>query len=223
METIENNLQSDLNDDMAWRKSNKMHINYQKTSCMTLGSRQRLGNSRVLNIKVNDTTISQVSRQKLLGLYIDEHLNWSTHIDHLCKLISSKISLLQQLSNYVPTHAQKLFYHGYILPLLDYGSVRWGSTSSTNINRLLKIQKCAARIILHADFDTPSSTMLLALTDSQPRLTVNTRIKYSRLSLSRSRRDSLKHFEITVFRHIRFAELRKIPIKQANFTNQHVI
>ena len=35
MEITENNLQSDLNDAMSWCKSNKMHINYQKTSCMT--------------------------------------------------------------------------------------------------------------------------------------------------------------------------------------------
>ena len=47
--------------------------------------------------------------------------------------------------------------------------------------------------------------------------------KYSRLSLSRSRRDPLKHFEISVVRHIRFAELRKIPIEQPNFTNEHII
>ena len=46
---------------------------------------------------------------------------------------------------------------------------------------------------------------------------------YSRLSLSRSRRDPLKHFEISVRRHIRFAELRKIPTEQPNFTNEHVI
>ena len=32
---------------------------------------------------------------------------------------------------------------------------------------------------------------------------------YSRLSLSRTPRDSLKYFEISVLRHIRFAELRK--------------
>ena len=32
---------------------------------------------------------------------------------------------------------------------------------------------------------------------------------YSRLSLSRNPRDSTKHFEISVLRHIRFAELRK--------------
>ena len=46
---------------------------------------------------------------------------------------------------------------------------------------------------------------------------------YSRLSLSRSRRDPLKHFEISVLRHIRCVELRTIPIEQPNFTNEHVI
>ena len=40
---------------------------------------------------------------------------------------------------------------------------------------------------------------------------------YSQLSLSQSRRDPLKHFEIPVLRHIRCAELRKIPIKPTKF------
>ena len=44
---------------------------------------------------------------------------------------------------------------------------------------------------------------------------------YNRLSLSRSPRDPLKHFEISVLRHIMFAELRKIPIEQQNITNEH--
>ena len=53
--------------------------------------------------------------------------------------------------------------------------------------------------------------------------TLSYQLIYSQLSLSRSRRDPLKHFEISVVRHIRFAELRKIPIEQPNFTNEHVI
>ena len=43
-------------------------------------------------------------------------------------------------------------------------------------------------------------------------VTLNTHIPYSlysRLSLSRIPRDSLKYFEISVLRHIRFAELSK--------------
>ena len=35
--------------------------------------------------------------------------------------------------------------------------------------------------------------------------------------------DSLKHFEISVLRHIRFSALRKIQIAQPNFTNEYVI
>ena len=46
---------------------------------------------------------------------------------------------------------------------------------------------------------------------------------YSQLSLSQSQRDPLKHFKLSVLRHIRFAELRKIPIEQPNFTNEQVI
>ena len=52
-----------------------------------------------------------------------------------------------------------LYYQAYILPILDYGSNTLGSTSGTNIERLSKLQKRAARIILEADIMTPSSYM----------------------------------------------------------------
>ena len=42
---------------------------------------------------------------------------------------------------------------------------------------------------------------------------------YSRLSLSRTPRDSMKHFETSVLRHIGFAELRKL-INRTNTLNR---
>ena len=47
--------------------------------------------------------------------------------------------------------------------------------------------------------------------------------KYSRLSLSRNRRDPQKQFEISVLRHIRFVVLRKKQFEQPIFTNDYVI
>ena len=41
-------------------------------------------------------------------VYIDKNLSWSVHIDHLCSVISSKISLLKQLATYVPAKLQKV-------------------------------------------------------------------------------------------------------------------
>ena len=56
-----------------------------------------------------------------------------------------------------------MFYQGYILPLIDYGSKTWGTTTITNIERLSKLQKLAARIILQVDYITPSTTMFCEL------------------------------------------------------------
>ena len=49
------------------------------------------------------------------------------------------------------------------MPLIDYGSLVWGTTSSSNLDRIYKLQKRAARIILHADFNTPSAEMFKEL------------------------------------------------------------
>ena len=57
-----------------------------------------------------------------------------------------------------------LYYQGYILPLIDCGCLTWGETFNANIERLSKLQKLAARrIILHADFTTPSAFMFIEL------------------------------------------------------------
>ncbi|MCG8113294.1 MAG: reverse transcriptase family protein, partial [Candidatus Thiodiazotropha taylori] len=180
IDSIETYLQTDFNNGQRWGIGNKMQINYKKTSCMTAGTRNKLANNRPLNINAGDTRIETVSKQKLLGVYIDENLSWSAHIDHLCISISSKISLLRQLSHYVPRGVLKQFYQGYILPLIDYGSITWGSTCGTNVERLLKLQKRAARIILNAGFDTPSVSMFKEL----GWLSVGGRLKYNKAVLT---------------------------------------
>ena len=149
--TIEHHLQTDGNIAKTWGKENKMHIHYIKTTCMIAGTRHMLHDISPLNLKIDGHDMKNVFQQKLLGLLIDDKLTWSAHIDNICSTLSSKISLLRHLSNYVPTDVLKKFYLGYILPLIDYGSITWSGTSSANIERILKLQKRATRVILHAD------------------------------------------------------------------------
>ena len=93
---------------------------------MAAGTQRRIADSRKLEIHVDNICIENVSKQKLLGVYIDGHLNWAAHIYYLCSNVSSKISLLRQLSQHVPQHVHNLYFHSYILPLIDYGSVIMG-------------------------------------------------------------------------------------------------
>ena len=136
---IESKLQQDGNNTKLWCKQNKMEINYDKILCMIVRTQHRTKNTISLNICIDGNKINDVKKQKLLGIYINENLRWTDDIDHLCANISSKISLLRQLSTYIPTEAQKMFYQGYILPLIDYVLSAWSTTSKGNLERLSRL------------------------------------------------------------------------------------
>ena len=70
---------------------------------------------------------------------------------------------MKLLSKYVNQESLKLFYNAYILPLFDYGCVVWGHCSANNRQRLLKLQKRTARLILKAELTTPSKQMFDSL------------------------------------------------------------
>ena len=61
-----------------------------------------------LELKINDSSIDQVSTFNFLGLHINSQLTWQTHMDEISKKISRVIGLIYKLQ-YILT--QKYFYH----------------------------------------------------------------------------------------------------------------
>ncbi|MCU7800562.1 MAG: reverse transcriptase family protein [gamma proteobacterium symbiont of Lucinoma myriamae] len=157
--TVEKRLQNGANGFRTWCSSNKMYINLSKTTQMTIGTRQNLASSQSIELNIEEEIIQAVSKQKLLGIIIDKTLSWDNQIDAVCLNITRRITLLKLLSNYVDKTSLNQYYKSYILPIFDFGCMIWGRCSFSNVNRLVKLQKRAARIILRADFMTPSQTM----------------------------------------------------------------
>ena len=103
--------------------------------------------------------INNCDSQKLLGIIIDKSLTWDKQIDAVCLNVTRQITLLKLLSKYVDQNSLNIYYKSYILPIIDYGCLIWGRCSTSNTNRLIKLQKRAARIILKVDLMTPSKQM----------------------------------------------------------------
>ena len=72
LKTIEKNLQSDANSAKVWCKQNKMHIIFDKTTYMVLGTRYKLHDTQFLNLIIDNHDVKHVSQQKLQGLHIDD-------------------------------------------------------------------------------------------------------------------------------------------------------
>lgn len=160
-----------LNDDARhiykWCQQNKMVINIEKTKCMLICSKQRQTtlDSRNLNVTINNQLLGNTTSEKVLGVRIDANLTWNVHIDYVCNTISNRIALLRRIKRYMDTPTCILYYKGYILPFMEYYNLEWGSCNQGNIDRIEKLQKCVARIILGASYEERSLTVLLDLVD----------------------------------------------------------
>ena len=70
---------------------------------------------------------------------------------------------MKLLSKNVNQNSLKQYYNSYVLPVFDFGCVVWGNTTAANLTRLVRLQKRAARMILKADFMTPSEQLFKEL------------------------------------------------------------
>ena len=99
-------------------------------------------------IYFNDIPVTQNIIQKHIGLYLDEKLNYNTHIKEKLSKVYKSIGLLRNLSNKLPRQALVTIYKAFIRPHLDYGDIVYDKPNNeTFINKTEKAQYDAALAI----------------------------------------------------------------------------
>ena len=74
-----------------WFQTNQLIVNGSKSNSIFLRSHQKLKIiPEDLTISLNSTLINRSKHIKLLGMIIDEHLNFSEHVSHLTKKVSTR-------------------------------------------------------------------------------------------------------------------------------------
>ena len=83
LDVIENGLNNDITEIQNWCNENQMLINEMYAN---IGTRQKLTrlDCQNLNITINNIPIECVSNEKLLGVRIDNSLQYIKHIDEVC-------------------------------------------------------------------------------------------------------------------------------------------
>lgn len=146
---LENNLQDALNRLQVWCKENSMIINTEKTKALLVTTQQKRArlDSDKLNVFYDNMSLKMTSQDKILGVFVDNNLTWSTHIKHISKKVNSYLWLLRKIKSYIPLQYRVIFYKSYIQPYLDYCNIIWGNTSNSNITTLIRLQKRACHLI----------------------------------------------------------------------------
>jgi Reverse transcriptase (RNA-dependent DNA polymerase) len=135
-----------LNNVVQWLKQNSLIINELKTKYMIY----HLGQLPQKNIcvQINKTPLEQVYDIPFLGIIIDQKLSWNLHIDYLSKKILSGLYVLKMLTHHRNKELMLLAYFALVESHIRYGICAWGNSSQKNLDRILKYQKRAIRIIV---------------------------------------------------------------------------
>jgi len=132
-----------------WFQINRLSLNVNKTNFIIFTSPQKKYDHNIVTdqISINGTLIKQVQSTKFLGVYLDQHLNWTTHIDSIIGKISKTCGILNKLKYRLPMTILLTIYQSLILPYLQYCAIVWANCSSTKLNSILILQKRAVRAI----------------------------------------------------------------------------
>ena len=160
---IQNKVQSDLLKIEKWCVANNMILNPTKTTAILIGTPYKTKRSTPLTLTVNGFKIKSVTNQKVLGIDIDQHLKWDIHIDSVCKKLSTKFTLLRKVSKFLNLEMKQMFYHAYLVPVFDYGSIIWCNAPKSYISKVYSFQKSVARWILIKPLSTSSNIMFKEL------------------------------------------------------------
>ena len=75
---------------------------------------------------------------------IDENLSWNSHIETVCKKISSALGLIKCIRHFVPFYTLLNIFNGLVKPQCDYRSIVWDCCSTGLAEKLQKLQNRAA-------------------------------------------------------------------------------
>ena len=162
--TVIANLQRALDCLKDWCKQNGMILNTEKTKVMLLATRQKRLHidESIFVLTYNNIDLQITTGDKILGINIEQNLQWKKHFQVVCKKVSSYIWLLHRISSYLTSEYRLMFYKAYIVRHLNYCNIIWGNSSNYNVSRITRLQKRACKTILgneYTDFEDAKSVL----------------------------------------------------------------
>lgn len=126
--------------------SNDLYLNPEKTRFVHFNvSHFRDNNDCSFLVRSDGVSIKQTADAGFLGITIDGALRWCSHIDRLCKRLSSACYSIKRLHGTVDLCVLRMYYFASVHSLMKYGIVAWGVSS--DFGRVFRLQKRAIRFM----------------------------------------------------------------------------
>ena len=95
-------------------------------------------------VKIENEIIGDSLQEKLLGILIDNRLNFEPHVENLCQKAGEKLHALPRIDNYIDISKKRSIMNAFILSQFSYCPLIW-MFDSRKLN--YRINKTRERIV----------------------------------------------------------------------------
>ena len=113
-----------------WSDSNKLTLNVNKTQMLMMSRKKNLNLQG--DVILRNEAIQRVTKAKLIGVIVDQHLNWKHHISMVSHKFFKSCGIISCIRNTLDIKSKKMIYYSLIHPYLTYCINVWSSTYRTN-------------------------------------------------------------------------------------------
>jgi len=105
---------------------------------------------------IHGQKLEVVNSAKYLGVSIDKHLDFNTHIDTIAKKAKSTRAFFARNLHHTSQKVKEAVYTTFIRPTVEYAASSWDPHTQKNITKLDKVQRSSARYV-KGDYSNESS------------------------------------------------------------------
>ena len=130
-----------------WLAQRSLRINASKTKTMFVCPRGKDVDDQI-SVSYAGKPLGRTDHYKYLGLTINHHLSWSTHIDNIYRKVAPKIGALRRAHHLLDRRSRRLYYLAVLQGDMEYASSAFfPSLSAADKDRLERLSKRAIRAV----------------------------------------------------------------------------
>ena len=131
---------------LTWFQNNQLVANPVKCQLLYLGF--SCSDIKALpKLMLDDIELLPKSSVKLLGVILDNKLNFNEHIKNICKVSSRNTNCLARIRKHINIKQSKLLYNAYIKSAFGYAPLVWMFCQKVSYKTIENIQKRALRLV----------------------------------------------------------------------------
>ena len=116
-------IERELENLQDWFYANKLTLNVEKSVYMLF---EKVKTKHDFRITVCDKEIPRCTSAKFLGTWLDDNLNWNTHVKKLLSKLKSGLGMMRRVNKYLTNKGKHMLYYGQVHSNLSYGISIWG-------------------------------------------------------------------------------------------------